>query len=134
MAKDSPFGRQENKEFNQVGNFRKNQSNKKKSGSTPEGEPRISRTRVPRGKEVIGIVEQRFGGSKMMVKCADGKPRNCRVPGRLKRRLWLREGDFVLIDPWEFDNERGDIIYKYRPNETDLLKRNGLLKSDMFEF
>lgn len=91
-------------------------------------EVKVTRARIPRGREVIGILEQRLGASRMMIKCFDGKSRNCRVPGRLRKKLWLREGDFVLVEPWEFDNEKGDIIYKYRNNEVEWLKRNSYIK------
>ncbi len=67
----------------------------------------------------------------------DGKTRNCKIPGRLKRKLWVREGDLVLVEPWEFGgDEKGDIIYKYRPAQRDWLKRNGHLDklSDLDEF
>tara|TARA_Y100000034_G_scaffold20219_2_gene23042 strand:+ start:8452 stop:8799 length:348 start_codon:yes stop_codon:yes gene_type:complete len=89
----------------------------------------IKRTKMPRGKEVIGIVEQRLGGSRMHVRCLDGKTRVCRIPGRLKRRLWVREGNFVIVEPWELGgDEKGDIIYKYRPTQVHFLKKRGLLK------
>ena len=45
----------------------------------------ITRVKLPRGKEVMGIIEQRLGGNKMRVDCFDGKVRICRVPGRLRR-------------------------------------------------
>lgn len=88
----------------------------------------ISRIRLPRGKEVMGIVEQRLGGSRMYVRCLDGKKRICRIPGRMKRRLWVRENDIVIVEPWEYDNEKGDIVLKYRPTQADWLKRQGKLK------
>lgn len=44
----------------------------------------VVRVKLPRGEEVLGIIEQRLGGNKMMVNCLDGKSRICRVPGRLK--------------------------------------------------
>ena len=59
-------------------------------GLNADGQPSITRARMPRGREIIGILEQRLGGNKMMVQCLDGKSRNCRVPGRLKRKLWLK--------------------------------------------
>lgn len=92
------------------------------------------RVRLPRGKEILGIIEQRLGGNKMMVGCLDGKSRNCRVPGRLKRELWLRPGDVVIVEPWEFDSEKGDVIFKYRPNQIEWLKRKGYLKTEITEF
>ena len=95
---------------------------------TPE-EQEVFRVKLPRGKETFGILEQRLGGSRMRVRCLDGKTRICRVPGRLKKKLWVREGDILLIEPWELGgNEKGDVIYKYKPNQVDWLKRNGHLK------
>ncbi len=99
-----------------------------------DSEQKVTRARLPRGREVIGIIEQRLGGNKMMVSCLDGKKRNSRVPGRLKRALWLRPGDVVIIEPWELDNSRGDVIFKYRENQIEWLKENGYLKKEGLEF
>lgn len=97
-------------------------------------EQKVTRAPLPKGEEVIGIVEQRLGGNKMFVSCLDGKTRNCRVPGRLKRRLWLRPGDVVIIEPWELDKGKGDIILKYKPNQIEWLKRKGYLETEKSEF
>lgn len=94
----------------------------------------ITRAKIPRGEEVIGIIEERLGGNKMKVNCLDGKTRNSRVPGRLKRKLWLRPGDIVLVEPWELDKTKGDVIFKYPSNQVEWLKRNGYLKTEKEEF
>ncbi len=104
---------------------------KKRQG---QEEPKIVRVRLPRGEEIIGIIEQRVGGNKMMVNCLDGKTRNCRVPGRLRRKLWLRPGDVVIIEPWELNKEKGDVIFKYRPTQISWLKKKGYLESEKTEF
>jgi len=89
-----------------------------------------ARLRMPRGREVIGILDQRVGGSRMKVRCMDGKLRLCRIPGKLKRRLWTREGDVLLIEPWEFGgDDKGDVVFKYRPNQVAALKSKGVLAS-----
>ena len=108
-------------------------SYKKREEERPP-EQAIVRARLPRDKEVIGIIEQRLGGNKMMVNCLDGKTRNCRVPGRLKRALWLRPEDVVIIEPWELDNTKGDVIFKYRKNQIAWLRREGYLKTEVTEF
>ena len=90
-------------------------------------EQRIIRVKLPRGKEMIGVIEQRLGGNKMMVRCSDGKTRNCRIPGRLRRELWLRPGDYVIIETWEFDSDKGDVLYKYNPTSIQWLRENGWL-------
>lgn len=92
------------------------------------------RVRIPRGKELIGVIIQRLGGNRMDVKTTDGKTRNCRVPGRYQRKLWLRPKDIVMIVPWEFDNEKGDVIYKYSSSEINQLNKKGILSSLKSEF
>jgi translation initiation factor 1A len=92
------------------------------------------RVRLPKGEESIGIIEERHGGNKMKVNCLDGKDRVCRVPGRLKRELWLRPGDIVIIEPWELDKMKGDVIFKYRPNQVKWLKDKGYLETEEDEF
>ena len=95
----------------------------------------IFRVKLPRNNQTLGILEQRLGASMMRVRCLDGKTRICRIPGRLKRRLWVREGDVLLIEPWEFGgDEKGDVIFKYKPNQVRFLRSKGYLKQlDEFE-
>ena len=104
-----------------------------KNNSNQE-EQKIMRAPLPKGREVIGIIEQRLGGNKMMVSCVDGKSRNCRVPGRLKRKLWLRPEDVVIVEPWELDINKAGILLKYKPNQIEWLKKNGYLKTESSEF
>ncbi|MCF7866291.1 translation initiation factor eIF-1A [Candidatus Woesearchaeota archaeon] len=97
----------------------------------------FERVRVPRNEEVLGVLDSRLGASRCDVRCMDGKTRNCRIPGRLKRKLWVREGDIVLVEPWEFGgDEKGDIIFKYRPTQVSWLKNKGYLDqmNDMDDF
>jgi len=85
------------------------------------------RAKIPRKGQFIGIIDQRVGGSRMLIKCSDGKTRNCKVPGRLRRGMWLREGNYVIVEPWEFDNTKGSIMFKYTPAAVDQLRKKGLL-------
>ena len=97
----------------------------------------VIRVKVPKGNQVLGILDTRLGGSRCKIRCLDGKNRNCRIPGRLKRKLWVRPNDIVLVEPWEFQgDEKGDILYKYRPNQVEWLRKKGFLKNleEMDEF
>ena len=87
------------------------------------------RVKTPKDNQVIGIIEQRVGGFRMKVRCLDGKNRICRIPGRLRRKLWMREGDILLVEPWEYDKDKkGDVIFKYTPTQIEWLKKKGHLK------
>src|SRR3989344_2142994 len=89
----------------------------------------IRRIKIPKGRECFGLLEERVGGSRMKVKCLDGKNRICRIPGRLKRKLWVRNGDIVVVEPWEFSGDaKGDVVYKYTPTQLSFLRKKGYLK------
>ena len=89
----------------------------------------ISRIRLPRGRQVLGILEERLGASRVRARCLDSKSRICRIPGRLKRSLWVRANDVIIVEPWEFGGDKkGDILYKYTKSQVQFLKRKGYLK------
>ncbi|PIN79377.1 translation initiation factor eIF-1A [Candidatus Woesearchaeota archaeon CG10_big_fil_rev_8_21_14_0_10_34_8] len=121
-----------------AGNFRARPKKKKsKNDPTPEEQEmmEIRRIKMPKNGQVFGILEQRLGASRNKVRCLDGRTRVCRIPGRLKRGLWVREGDLLLVEPWEHSgDEKGDIIFKYRPTQVAYLRKKGVLKTlDEFE-
>jgi translation initiation factor 1A len=101
------------------------------SGDVPEqlGEQgeQVVRARLPKKGELIGVIVQRYGGNRMEVKATDGVSRNCRVPGKYRRQLWLRPNDFVLITLWPDDTSKGDIIFKYSGAMLTQLRKKGLL-------
>ena len=103
-----------------------------KSESVPE--ENSYRVRLPRGKELIGIIIQRLGGNRMEIKTTDGKTRNCRVPGRYRKNLWLRPKNIVLITPWDLDDKKGDVIYKYNPSGVIQLRKLKLIDNLTDEF
>ena len=115
--------------------MQKNQKNSKRRARPELGEqPQVIRVKLPRGREVIGIIGERLGGNRMSVEGTDKITRNCRVPGRLRRKLWLRPGDVVIVEPWEFDNSKGDVVFKYTPTQIQWLRNKGFLKAEDNEF
>jgi translation initiation factor 1A len=74
-------------------------------------------------REMFGVAEQLLGASKIKVMCADGKSRMGRIRGKLKKRMWMREGDLLIIRPWEFQDEKADIIYRYTHTQASYLSR-----------
>jgi translation initiation factor 1A len=82
--------------------------------------------RRPEQGEMFGVVVQLVGYDRAKVKCSDEKIRICRIPGRMKKKVWLRENDIVLVAPWDFQSDtRGDIIYRYLKEEVRRLKNEG---------
>jgi len=83
--------------------------------------------RLPAEGEVVGLITKLLGNDRAEVKTADGRILRCRIPGKLRKRLWFREGDFVLVAPWDFQASRGDLLWRYTKDEVEELKQRGLL-------
>jgi len=91
-------------------------------------EEEISTLVLPATTDVLGIAVRLMGFDRVLVRCQDGKERLCRIRGKMKRRVWIREGDVVLVSPWDFQfDKRGDIVWRYRRNQVELLRSKGYL-------
>jgi len=90
----------------------------------------INNIQLPVANDVLGTAVKFLGFDRIMVKCQDGHERLCRIRGKMKRRAWIRLGDIVLVSPWDFQSDvRGDICWRYKRNQTELLKSKGYLKT-----
>ena len=94
-----------------------------------EGTEEVIRVRIPqkRKREVLCIVEKMLGGRRVTVQCMDGTERMARIPGRLKRRQWVQVGDVVIVVPWDFQDEKADLIYRYKRPQAEWLRKKGYL-------
>ncbi len=77
--------------------------------------------------EIFAVAEQLVGGSRMKAICEDGKSRMVRIPGKMKRRHWIRNGDLLIIKPWEFQNDKADVILRYTKTQANNLDRKGII-------
>src|SRR5579872_4624746 len=81
--------------------------------------------------EMYGQVIKLVGSDHLMVKCADGKSRLGRIRGKIRRRVWIRLADIVLLVPWDFkESDRCDIIWRYTVSQVEWLRANGMLPPD----
>jgi translation initiation factor 1A len=88
----------------------------------------ISNMQLPVANDVLGTAVKMLGFDRILVKCQDGHERVCRIRGKLKRRVWIRLGDIVLVSPWDMQSDiRGDICWRYKRNQTDWLRNKGYL-------
>lgn len=42
----------------------------------------------------------------------DGIKRLCHIRGKMRKKVWINTGDVVLVSLREYQDERGDVIYK----------------------
>ena len=91
-------------------------------------ESELSQMLYPSQNDILGIAIKLLGFDRVLVKCQDGKERLCRIRGKMKRRVWIRENDVVLVSPWDFQTDkRGDIMWRYTRAQAELLRRKGYL-------
>jgi translation initiation factor 1A len=101
---------------------------------TPEGE--YIRIRLPNknSNEMFAIADRLMGGSRIQVICEDGKSRLARIPGRMKRRQRVRAGDLVIVKPWEIQDDKADVIFRYKKTEAIVLSRRNLIPDEIDVF
>ena len=91
-------------------------------------EEELSEMVLPVANDVLGVAIRLLGFDRVLVKCQDGHERLCRIRGKMKRRVWIREGDIVLVSPWDFQSDkRGDVIWRYKRSQAELLRKKGYL-------
>jgi translation initiation factor 1A len=94
------------------------------------GEPEeIIRVRLPnkRNREIFACAELMMGANHIRVRCFDGITRLGRIKGKIKKKIWIREGDILIVVPWSFQDDKCDIIYRYTGPQVEWLRRNGYL-------
>ncbi len=77
--------------------------------------------------ELFAIADRLMGGSRINVICEDGKSRLARIPGKMKRRQRVRAGDLLIVKPWEIQDEKADVVFRYKHSQASTLSRRHLL-------
>ncbi|KSW12733.1 translation initiation factor IF-1A [Pyrodictium occultum] len=82
---------------------------------------------------ILCVVVRVLGADHLLIRCQDGVERKARIPGSLRRRMWMREGDIVLAAPWDFKPDRADVVYRYTKEELRKLVEKGLVPQELLE-
>jgi|TARA_B100000530_G_scaffold98886_2_gene61305 translation initiation factor 1A len=91
------------------------------------------RVKMPNKKvnEMFAIADNILGGRRVSVLCADGETRMARIPGKMRRRQWVREGDLIIVWPWDFQDSKADVKHRYTKTQALYLSRKGVLPADV---
>ena len=83
---------------------------------------------------MFALAEEILGGRRVTVLCADGETRMARIPGKMRRRQWVREGDLIIVWPWDFQDSKADVKHRYTKTQAMYLSRKQVLPEvvDMF--
>ena len=104
---------------------------KKKGGKVEKSKEPV----LPGEGEVLCVVERVVGADHVLIRCLDNPEltRDGRIPGKLRRRVWIREGDIVIAAVWDFQPRKADIVYRYSRDELKRLLAKGLLPKEIAE-
>ncbi|MFQ5951699.1 MAG: translation initiation factor eIF-1A [Candidatus Geothermarchaeales archaeon] len=91
-------------------------------------EKQIKDTPLPAPGQLFGVVKRLVGNDRVVVLCTDRLTRTCRIRGKMRRRVWIRQGDAVVVELWGFQNDtKGDIIGRYVASQKEWLREQGHL-------
>jgi translation initiation factor 1A len=74
-----------------------------------------------------GVVTKMLGNGRLEAYCYDGKTRMCHIRGKMRKKVWVNQGDTVLIGLRDYQDDKADVIHKYNPDEARQLKKMGEL-------
>ena len=97
--------------------------NKRKKGKKPVQEDR--ELRFANESEEYAQITKILGDGRFQCKCSDGIERIAHVRGKMRKRVWLANGDIILVSLREFEPEKCDVVEKYKDKELIKLKSNG---------
>lgn len=76
------------------------------------------------GQEYAKVVRM-LGNGRLEAECQDGKQRLGHIRGKMRKKVWINQGDVILLSLRDYQDEKGDVIQKYNPDETRDLRTQG---------
>jgi translation initiation factor 1A len=101
-----------------------------------DGGDEVIRLPLPRRArgEIFGVASQLLGAARIRVMCEDNISRMGRITGKMKKKMWIREGDLLILRPWGFQEGKADILFRYSRTQATYLARRNLLPASIDVF
>ena len=89
----------------------------------------IAKIRYPKREELemFAVATQLMGTNQVKAMCEDGIERQCRIPGKMRKKVWIRAGDLLIIKLWSFQPKKANIVWRFLGTQMEHIKRKGLL-------
>jgi translation initiation factor 1A len=78
------------------------------------------------GQEYAQVVKM-LGNGRLEAQCMDGVRRLGNIRGKLRKKVWINQGDIILLSLRDYQDNKGDVILKYTADEARSLKAYGEL-------
>ena len=75
--------------------------------------------------EEYGLVIKRLGGPILSLKLFDDRKVLGVIRGKMRKRVWINEGDIILVSLRGFQDNKVDVILKYSDEEVRKLIKGG---------
>lgn len=76
------------------------------------------------GQEYAQVVKM-LGNGRLEAMCFDGSKRLCHIRGKLRKKVWINQGDIILVGLRDYQDAKADVILKYNADEARNLKTYG---------
>ena len=78
------------------------------------------------GQEYARVLKM-LGDGRLEARCSDDETRICHIRGKMRKRVWIKKGDLVLVEVRSFQQDKADVIHKYNDDEDRTLQSYGEL-------
>jgi len=68
-------------------------------------------------------VTKMLGNGRFDAQCFDGVKRQVHIPGHMRKKVWIAQGDIILVNLREYQDAKCDVILKYTADEARELKQ-----------
>lgn len=103
---------------------------KKSKNSTPQ-----RKMVYPDSEQQYALVLRMLGMGKLEAETQDKKKYICSIRGTMRKRIWISEGDLILVTLRDFEQTKrtADVIHRYTPEEHFFLKNKGIVNFETVE-
>ncbi|ODQ81968.1 hypothetical protein BABINDRAFT_160184 [Babjeviella inositovora NRRL Y-12698] len=72
-------------------------------------------------------ITKMLGNGRVEASCFDGIKRMAHIRGKLRKKVWMAQGDIILCSLRDFQDDQCDVVHKYNSDEARALKSAGEL-------
>jgi translation initiation factor 1A len=76
------------------------------------------------GQEYAKVLRN-LGGCRLEVFCYDGNTRLAHIRGKMRKRQWIHVNDTILVGLRDFQDNKCDVVHKYKHEEVKRLVNVG---------
>ena len=105
----------------------------KKYKKGKKGQPEKNIMIYKESGEDYAKVNTLYGAGRLEGLLQDGTTIMCIIPGRMKRKKWIKIGDIILINIRDYQKTKADILHCYNESQINVLKSDKCLPTSFID-